>query len=322
MRHNLFAFIERWFGMKANSNDLWKEWQNYKSFELRSHRFRQEMLPVFYYYLGIKPEYNVLDGGCGTGVFTRYLAGGLTCGKITGFDINEHFIEYGKAKIKECLLDDKVTLELADGYNLHYDDDTFDAVTNYTYIGVLSDPIAGLKELIRVCRPGGTISCVIATNKIPSIRWQGDYPFDGADRLQRLSMLESKIFSDYAHEPSDLLQSEEWHAFRYPKMFDMCGLKDIHIYPMAHIISYTDTQYPLEHRKLLVKEELSEEIEWIKDRYGKKRDIYNQHGFSDSDFNDLISLLKTKADYLEDNLETDKSYEWQGGFNFIVTGIK
>ena len=69
----------------------------------------------------------MLDGGCGTGVFTRYLAGGLTKGRITGFDINERSIEYGRLKLKECSLEDKVTLETADGFRLPYLDDAFDA---------------------------------------------------------------------------------------------------------------------------------------------------------------------------------------------------
>jgi ubiquinone/menaquinone biosynthesis C-methylase UbiE len=308
--------------MNTSSNEIWKNWQDYKSFELRAHRFRKEMLTVFYDYLGIKPEYNVLDGGCGTGVFTRYLAGGLTKGRITGFDINERSIEYGRLKLKECSLEDKVTLETADGFRLPYLDDAFDAVTNYTYIGVLSDPVAGMKELIRVCKPGGTVSCVVATNSIPAIDWQGDYPFEGAEKLQQLAALENRIFAKYAHDPSDLMQSSEWHAFRYPKMFDVCGLKDIHIYPVAHVISYTDTQYPLEYRRMLVEEELSVNIEWVKDRYRSKREIYHKHGFQDKNFNDLISLLEAKMKYLQDNLETDKSFEWHGGFNFIVAGTK
>jgi SAM-dependent methyltransferase len=305
-----------------DSNEIWKNWQNYKSFELRAHRFRPEMLPVFYCYLGIQPEDDVLDGGCGTGVFTRYLAGGLTSGSMTGFDINENFIEYGKQKLKEYSLEDKVKLEVADGFHLHYADNTFDAVTNYTYIGVLSDPVAGLTELIRVCRPGGIVSCVIAANSIPTVDWQGDYTFEGAERLQELSALENKIFARYAHDPFDFKQSSEWHAFRYPKMFDMCGLTDIHIYPFAHLISYTDTQYPLEYRKMLVKEEVTDDIEWVKGRYNSKHEIYHQHGFSERDYIELVSLLEAKVEYLMENIETDKSFEWHGGFNFIVTGIK
>ena len=117
-----------------NSTEYWKNATNYTSWELRSHRFRDDMLPVLIKWLGISENSNVLDGGCGTGVFTRYLAKGLTSGHITGFDISQAFIDYGKEKLKELGIEQKVTLEIADGHNLHYPDNHFDAVTNYTYL--------------------------------------------------------------------------------------------------------------------------------------------------------------------------------------------
>ena len=147
--------------INKSSNDIWKSWQNFSGFENRSFRFTDDMRPLFYKWLGITPESYVLDAGCGTGVFARYLASDLKGGHIDGFDINERFIEYGKNKLDELSLTDKVTLTLDDGFNLSFNDNTYDAVTNYTYIGVLSDPVAGLREMIRVCKPGGVVSCVV-----------------------------------------------------------------------------------------------------------------------------------------------------------------
>lgn len=306
--------------MNTSSNEIWKTWQGYKDFELREHRFREEMRPVFYRYLGITPDSHILDAGCGTGVFGRYLAMDLHKGHVTGFDINEGFIEFGKQRLKELSLEDKVTLELDDGFNLHYADSIFDAVTNYTYIGVLSDPMAGLRELIRVCKPNGTVSCVIATQSIQSVHWQGDYTFTDADELQRLSQQEREIYTCFALSGNDFHQSAEWHAFRYPKMFETCGLTEIHIYPFAHLICYNDEIYPYDYRKRLALDEVESEIAWIKNRYINKKEIYNEHGFTDSDISRLVSLLETKHEYLNHNFDHDKSYEWQGSMNFIVAG--
>ncbi len=306
----------------TSSNQIWQAWQNYRDFELRAHRFRPEMLPLFYQYLGIRPDSNVLDGGCGTGVFTRFLAQGLTDGRITGFDINPGFIAYGCARNKEMALENRVTLELADGFQLPYPDHTFDAVTNYTYLGVLSDPPAGLRELIRVGKPGAVISCVVATNQVQAVHWLGDYPFAGADELQRLLAQEGKIFTQFAHAGADLRQSNEWHAFRYPKLFDQCGLQDINLYPFAHAICYSDSRFPADYRRELAIAETRSDSEWIRSRYQAKRDIYNQHQFSDQDCDRLIELLDRKAMYLAEHFDQDRSYEWHGAFNFIVSGVK
>jgi SAM-dependent methyltransferase len=226
--------------------------------------------------------------------------------------------------LKELSLADKVILELADGFNLHYADYTFDAVTNYTYIGVLSDPITGMRELIRVCKHGGTVSCVIATNSFPVVWWQGDYPFDGADELQRLMRVENDIFSKYVQKnlSKSLNQSTEWGVLRYPKMFEVCGLKHINIHPYAYTFNYNDENIPMDYRKNLLCGETEEEINWLTSRYEENKPIYNEHGFNDADFSQLKSLLNTKLEYIQTKFENDRSYEWRGGFNFIVTGIK
>jgi len=310
--------------MDTSSNKIWKEWQSYKGFEQRAYRFTDEMRPLFFKWLGINENSHILDAGCGTGVFGRYLAEGLTGGKVTGFDINEGFIEYGKERLKELSLSGKVNLELADGFNLHYSDDMFDAVTNYTYIGVLSDPIAGMRELIRVCKHGGTVSCVIASNSFPAVCWQGEYPFDGAGELQNLYRKENDILTKHVQKTISihLSQNPEWPALRYPKMFEICGLKNINIHPYAYTFNYNDESISLEYRKNLLIDETEEEINWISSRYERNKTIYNEHGFDDSDFAQIKTLLKKKLEYVKNNFENDKSFEWRGGFNFIVTGKK
>jgi len=310
--------------MDTSSNAIWKDSQNYQGFEQREYRFTDEMRPLFFKWLGINEHSHVLDAGCGTGVFGRYLAQGLSDGRVTGFDISEYFITYGKQRLLELSLADKVTLEFADGFNLHYGDNTFDAVTNYTYIGVLSDPLAGMRELIRVCKKGGLVSCVIATNSFPVVSWQGDYPFDGAEELQRLTQKENDVFSKYIQKSisQSFNQNSEWSALRYPKMFAVCGLANINIHPYAYTFNYNDENIPLDYRQSLLIDETQSEIDWLTSRYENNKGLYHQHDFSDHDFTRLVTLLQTKIAYVKNNLEHDKSFEWRGGFNFIVTGKK
>ncbi|MDW7657451.1 MAG: hypothetical protein SCM11_09795 [Bacillota bacterium] len=179
-----------------------------------------------------------------------------------------------------------------------------------------------MKELIRVCKPNKIVSCVVATNAIPPVSWQGDYPFAGADELHKLTRRETEIFSRYARKATDFNQSEEWHALRYPKMFDICGLADVSVYPYAYTLNYSDHKLPFDYRCELLIGEIEDEIQWLESRYTEKREIYAEHGFDENLFKRLMELLNIKLVYVQNNFDHDKSYEWQGGFNFIVTGTK
>jgi ubiquinone/menaquinone biosynthesis C-methylase UbiE len=96
--------------MDTSSNQVWQKWQSYKSFEQRAYRFTDDMRPLFFKWLGINEHNHILDAGCGTGVFGRYLAKGLTSGHATGFDINGGFIKHGKERLKALSLSDKAGL--------------------------------------------------------------------------------------------------------------------------------------------------------------------------------------------------------------------
>jgi demethylmenaquinone methyltransferase/2-methoxy-6-polyprenyl-1,4-benzoquinol methylase len=91
-------------------------------------------------------------------VLTRFIAKGMENGTVTGFDLSRHYVEYGNERIRKESLSHKAKIVLDDGFNLSFTDDSFDAVVNHNYLSVLSEPYAGMLELIRVCKPGGSIS--------------------------------------------------------------------------------------------------------------------------------------------------------------------
>jgi len=314
------------------SNEIWKNESNYNNWELRKHRFMDEMRPIFFQYLGIAPNSSVLDSGCGTGVLTRYIAHGLKIGcigeqlaqpttspgKIIGFDISKNLIDYGNIRVTDENLSDVCKLIEADGFNLPFEENTFDAVTNYTYLGVLSDPVAGLKEMIRVCKSGGTVSAIFPGKRVS---WKGEYPSDFSNRLNELYEKQEEIYQKYILNPSAMyFQSSEWPSSRYPKMFDMCGLKSVHIYSVASAFSYSDCRWPIDYRKYQINTGISDDIRIITHR--SQITGFEKYGFTKKDFAELIELLNEKQKYLLDNIETDRSFELDAGHQIIVTGTK
>ena len=54
----------------------------------------------------------------------------------------------------------------------------------------------------------------------------------------------------------------------------------------------------------------------------QKNPLYEEYGFSSSDFNELITLLRRKQDYLLGHFSTDNSWEWSANLHYIVVGTK
>jgi hypothetical protein len=206
-------------------------------------------------------------------------------------------------------------LETADGYNLHYPDNHFDAVTNYTYLGLLENQVVGLKELIRVCKNGGVVSTFGSTNTGAGGGFTGNYPFEGAERLIILLDKTYEIFNA-------LLSKGRRSNLSEPVLFESCGLSEINIYPFAHLMCYNNASLPVEYRKTLAIDETESELRMAKGRYAENEERYNEQGFTAEKLHELISLLERKIEYLTNHFEQDKSYEWHGGFNYIVTGKK
>ena len=303
----------------TSSNAVWINANQFDGFELsRPQLFREETRELLFQYFRLKPSDNVLDGGCGTGILTRFIAKGLTSGTATGFDLSKNFVEYGNNKIREENLSHKAKVVLEDGFALSFSDDSFDAIISHNYLGVLSDPCAALMEMIRVCKPGGNIS-VSTTFSSKGASWDGEYTLAGTDRLNELMKIYEQAYRKVI-TVSHLKQSHEWPAGRYPKLFSKCGLRNISIMPMGSVFAYNDSYWSDDYRLKKITAEIDDEIRIITEN--NQNPGFSENGFTNQHCNELISLLRQKQDYLLKNFRTDDSWEWSAGLSCIVTGTK
>ena len=102
----------------------------------------------------------VLECACGTGLLTEVIA--EKCSELTATDFSRKMLE--KAE-KNCASYDNITFEYADITSLPYPDSSFDKVVAANVIHLLDDPLKALRELDRVCRPGGTLIIPTYMNK-------------------------------------------------------------------------------------------------------------------------------------------------------------
>jgi SAM-dependent methyltransferase len=252
-------------------------------------------------------------------VLTRFVAKGLDTGSVTGFDISRKFVEYGNNKIKEEGLEGKAHIIQDDGFNLSFSDNTFDVVVNHAYLGVLSDNVAGLKELLRVCKPGGSISASVSGRSFPKINWDGDCPFEHKEKLNELINKHERIYQKITTSIV-LKQDSYWNVIRFPKMFAMCGLKNITIHPYASGFSYNDSYWSYDFKEFIITKGIGREIEILEQQ--KKNPLYAENGYYEKDFNELINLYKLKQIYLINNIGNNDNWDWNASMHYIVTGTK
>ena len=104
----------------------------------------------------------VLDVGCGPGTITVDLAARVPEGQVTGIDAAAGVLAEARPK-PSAAGQANVTFETGDVYRLAFDDATFDVVHAHQVLQHLSDPVAALTEMRRVCRPGGLVAAATAT---------------------------------------------------------------------------------------------------------------------------------------------------------------
>ena len=124
---------------------------------LRSHRWRTVENSAAYLLPHLRPGVDVLDVGCGPGTITVDLARRVAPGRVVGIDAATDAIEAARAAANDAAITD-LDLATGDVYALDHDDDAFDVVHAHQVLQHLADPVAALREMRRVCRPGGVVA--------------------------------------------------------------------------------------------------------------------------------------------------------------------
>ncbi|MEU1127683.1 methyltransferase domain-containing protein [Streptomyces sp. NPDC005899] len=124
---------------------------------LRSHRWRTAENSAAYLVGGLRPGQSVLDVGCGPGTITADIAGLVSPGRVTALDTGREILDEAAAVAAGRGLDN-IEFATGDVHALDFPDDSFDVVHAHQVLQHVSDPVRALREMRRVCRPGGVVA--------------------------------------------------------------------------------------------------------------------------------------------------------------------
>jgi ubiquinone/menaquinone biosynthesis C-methylase UbiE len=119
---------------------------------LRSHRWRTVENSAAYLLPHLRDGQHLLDVGCGPGTITADFARRLPTGKACGIDCSRDIIDAARRAHPDA------AFAVADVYRLPFDGASWDVVHAHQLLQHLSRPVAALKEMQRVLRPGGIVA--------------------------------------------------------------------------------------------------------------------------------------------------------------------
>jgi len=99
----------------------------------------------------------LLDVGCGPGTITIDLARLLAPGAVVGIDSVSGPLDAARAEAAAAGVGN-VAFQVADAMTLPFGDDSFDVVHAHQVLQHVPDPVGLLREMARVCRPGGLVA--------------------------------------------------------------------------------------------------------------------------------------------------------------------
>jgi SAM-dependent methyltransferase len=118
-------------------------------------RFSEPLAARFAELARLQPGQRALDVGCGPGALTDQLVERLDLNSVSAIDPSEPFV----AALRERR--PGLDVRRAGAEHLPFADDIFDASLAQLVVHFMADPVAGLGEMRRVTRPGGTVAACV-----------------------------------------------------------------------------------------------------------------------------------------------------------------
>jgi ubiquinone/menaquinone biosynthesis C-methylase UbiE len=145
--------------------------------------------------LGVEPQDQVLDLGCGPGRALTALAAGAQKGRVVGADPSALMVEIAGRRNRALVRAGRIELAVAGVEALPFPDAAFDKIICVHVVYFWRDFDAAFREIARVLRPGGRLALlfrsnadIAATRAFPAEVYRFPSLSDVAESLQRAGL--------------------------------------------------------------------------------------------------------------------------------------
>jgi demethylmenaquinone methyltransferase/2-methoxy-6-polyprenyl-1,4-benzoquinol methylase len=168
----------------------------------------------------------VLDIATGTADFALQYARKNTQVHITGVDISAGMLDIGKRKIAQHGWQERIRLMQGDGEQLPFGDDSFDGYTVGFGVRNFQDLEKGLKEMLRVLKPGG-MGVILEFSKPTGFPVRQVFGFYFRRIMPLLGRMISKDHRAYTYLPESVDAFPSGQAFL--DVMTACGYRGVHM---------------------------------------------------------------------------------------------
>lgn len=191
-------------------------------------RYSEPLAEQFVDWVGVRPGERALDVGCGPGALAARLVDRLGTAAVSAVDPSPPFLDAVRARLPG------LDVRAGAAEQLPFADDTFDHALAQLVVHFMGDPVAGIGQMARVTRPGGSVSACVwdfaggraplstfwhaATDLDPEARTEGDLSGARAGDLERLleganltGVRSGELVVRLAHQSFD----EWWEPYTY-----------------------------------------------------------------------------------------------------------
>jgi SAM-dependent methyltransferase len=126
-----------------------------EAYDRHAGRYGRELARALIAAAGVRRGHRTLDVGCGPGALTTELVALLGADRVAAVDPSGPFVEACRRRLPA------VQVEVASAEALPFGDAAVDHTLVQLVVNFMTDPPAGVREMRRVTRPGGTVAAAV-----------------------------------------------------------------------------------------------------------------------------------------------------------------